>query len=163
MQPLAQPEPGAQVEDGQAGQRDDDVTAGYVGLRGVSQDRDDRGQGHSGVQDPAELVRADADEAGIVSARERDDAQPDQRQAEAQCQVQARRMTPAVETQLEGKHAASERAERVSGDCTAQVGARPHGWVLRGEPRDYPVSPPTRYGCLPCHARTHPLPADAVR
>jgi hypothetical protein len=142
VQPLPQREPCQQVEHGQAGQRDDHVTAGDVGLRRVGQDRDGGGQRHARVQHPAELVRADPDEAGVIAARERHDAQPDQRQGEAEREVQARRLGSAVEPQLECQQPARESAEPVHDYYLAQVCARPDRGLLRGQACDYLVSPP---------------------
>ena len=130
VQPLTQSEPGEQVERGQAGQRDDHVAAGDLGLRRVGQDRDGGGQRHAGVQHPAELVRADPDEAGVVPARQSHDAQPDHRQGEAERQVQARRRGPAVEPQLECQQAGGQGTEPVRDYHLAQVRARPDRRLL---------------------------------
>ena len=76
-----------------ARQRDNHVTAGHLGFRGVGQDRDHGGQADARVQYLAELVGADTDEAGIVTSGERHDRQPEQWQAQAESEIRCRGVT----------------------------------------------------------------------
>ena len=90
VQPLPQREPGQQVKQGRAGQRHQHVTAGQIGPGDVGRDRDRGGEAQADVQYPAELIRAHADEARVVSTAQPHQQQPEQRQAQAERQVLAR-------------------------------------------------------------------------
>jgi hypothetical protein len=66
LQPLAQLVASPEVEAGRERQRRDDVPARHLGLRRVREDRDGGGQRETGLQDPAELLRAEAEEPLFV-------------------------------------------------------------------------------------------------
>jgi hypothetical protein len=71
VQSLAQPVTGQQVDADHARHGQQHVAARHLGLGKVGQHRDRGGEAEPGVDHPAELVGAGADEPGFVGTRQR--------------------------------------------------------------------------------------------
>src|SRR5690349_3391235 len=131
VQPLAQPEPGRQVEKDHRWQRDEHVTAGDLGLGEVGRDPDHQAEAEAGVADPPELVRADPDEPCVVSLGERHRRHPDQRQGNGKRQVEDWYVVMTV-TADQGDQTCPERRAAIDGYRMTHVRPGPASRALRG-------------------------------
>ena len=87
VQPLAQRVPDHQVKHDDDLHADDEVDAGQLVVHRVGDERERARQAQPRIQDPAELIRAGAEEPPLVPAEDADRDHPQQRQRQAEKQV----------------------------------------------------------------------------